>query len=93
MQGPPEWHPAPQKVKDTCKAAVDAATKRGVDITRLAIQYSLQNDDFASTLVGGFCRAFDSLRSGDPRNGSLSALALLIESGFLLSVNRLHDGL
>ncbi|KAK9809502.1 hypothetical protein WJX73_005090 [Symbiochloris irregularis] len=50
--GPPEWHPAPQKVKDTCKAAVDAASKRGVDITRLAIQYSLQNEDFATTLVG-----------------------------------------
>ena len=51
MQGPPEWMPAPKEVKDACKLAVDAAIKRGIDITALAIKYSLQNEDLSTTLV------------------------------------------
>ena len=51
VQGPPEWNPAPPHVRETCKKAVHAATKRGADITALAIKFSLQNEDLATTLV------------------------------------------
>lgn len=50
--GPADWHPAPQEVKETCRKAVAAAQKRGVDITSLAIRFALQNEDLATTLVG-----------------------------------------
>jgi len=43
--GAPPWHPAPQRVKDACADAVSRVQQRGGDITRLALQFSVQQRD------------------------------------------------
>jgi L-galactose dehydrogenase len=51
-RGAPAWHPAPMEIKQACAAANRAAESRGVDISRLAVQFALANRDIATTLVG-----------------------------------------
>jgi L-galactose dehydrogenase len=50
--GPPAWHPASNKIKVACAAAARYCRDNGVDITQLALQFSLSNPDITSTLVG-----------------------------------------
>ena len=52
-QGPYPWHPAPQEVRDTCRAAVQHVKERGEDIAKLALQFTLQADWIPTTVVGG----------------------------------------
>ena len=51
-KGPPPWHPAPAVIKATCRAAVEHCRSRGADLAFLAMQYVLQNERVATTLVG-----------------------------------------
>jgi aryl-alcohol dehydrogenase-like predicted oxidoreductase len=51
-QGPPEWHPAPADIRNACAKAVQYCQEHGANISRLALQYSVANDDIATTLVG-----------------------------------------
>ncbi len=51
-QGPPTWHPAPADIQAACAKAVAHCQKRGANISKLALQYSLANADIATTLVG-----------------------------------------
>lgn len=51
-RGAPEWHPASPRVKALCAEAARHCRSRGADIARLALQFSLAQSDFASTLVG-----------------------------------------
>ncbi|KAK9073981.1 hypothetical protein SSX86_006576 [Deinandra increscens subsp. villosa] len=50
--GPPEWHPASPELKAACQAAVAFCKKKGKDISKLAMQYSLCNKDISTILVG-----------------------------------------
>ncbi|XP_062204075.1 L-galactose dehydrogenase-like [Phragmites australis] len=50
--GPPEWHPATAELKSACRAAVDHCRKKGKSITKLAMQYSLMNNEISTVLVG-----------------------------------------
>lgn len=50
--GPPEWHPAPVKLKNACAEATRYCLNKGVDISQLALQFSLAQTLFASTLIG-----------------------------------------
>lgn len=50
MRGAPDWHPAPQALRDACARAAQYCDSIGYPIERLAMQYSLSNDDIASTL-------------------------------------------
>ncbi|NPD92910.1 aldo/keto reductase [Xylanibacter muris] len=51
MRGAPEWHPAPQPLKDACAMAARHCEKKGYPIDKLAIQYSTGlNDHIATTL-------------------------------------------
>jgi L-galactose dehydrogenase len=50
--GGPAWHPAPQSLKDACAQAAAFCREHGVDIARLALQFSVANPDIATTLVG-----------------------------------------
>eukprot|EP01062_Namystynia_karyoxenos_P075155 TRINITY_DN72354_c0_g1_i1.p1 TRINITY_DN72354_c0_g1~~TRINITY_DN72354_c0_g1_i1.p1 ORF type:complete len:398 (+),score=129.13 TRINITY_DN72354_c0_g1_i1:78-1196(+) len=51
-RGPPAWHPAPENVKAACAAAAAHCRKKGVDISRLAMWYSLHSrTDIPTTLV------------------------------------------
>ncbi|CAI5515137.1 unnamed protein product, partial [Closterium sp. Naga37s-1] len=51
-QGPPSWHPAPQELKDACKAAALACQQRGASLPRLALQFATLNPAITTTLVG-----------------------------------------
>ncbi|KAM0031694.1 putative L-galactose 1-dehydrogenase [Helianthus debilis subsp. tardiflorus] len=50
--GPPEWHPASPKLKAACQTAAAFCKKKGKDISKLALQYSLCNKDISTILVG-----------------------------------------
>ena len=50
-RGVPPWHPAGKTIVDGCRKAVDYCTKRGVDIVKLAVQYSCSHPDIPTTLV------------------------------------------
>lgn len=50
--GPPEWHPASAELKAACQTAVASCKKKGKNISKLAMQYSLCNKDISTILVG-----------------------------------------
>lgn len=50
--GPPEWHPAPKDLVDRCAAAAALCRHRGVDLGKLALQFSVANPDIPTTIVG-----------------------------------------
>ena len=56
--GPPAWHPAAKDALAACAKAAEACRAEGVDIAQLAVQFSIQNADFATCIVG----------SADPEN-------------------------
>ena len=51
-KGPPQWHPAPAKVRDICHAAVVHCRKYKDGLPRLALQFATSHRDIATTLVG-----------------------------------------
>ena len=50
--GPAEWHPAPQAVRDAGKRAAEFCRSRGADIADVALRFSLDHPYVSSTLVG-----------------------------------------
>jgi L-galactose dehydrogenase len=48
----PSWHPAPPEVRRICAQAADYCRRKGSDIAKLAIQFSVSNPDIQTTLVG-----------------------------------------
>ncbi|XP_049796827.1 uncharacterized protein LOC126213227 [Schistocerca nitens] len=50
--GPQPWHPAPQELKDVCRAAADYCKERGVELARLAVHHALTREGQATHLVG-----------------------------------------
>ena len=51
-QGPPPWHPAPQPVKDACRAAAELCRARGADVAFLGMQFCLAEKRIPSTITG-----------------------------------------
>ena len=51
-RGVPEWHPAPPAMIAGCRRAVEFCRSRGVDIVKLAVQFSVSHPGIATTLVG-----------------------------------------
>jgi L-galactose dehydrogenase len=51
-RGTPSWHPATSEIRDVCKKAAAYCAARGADIAKLAVQFSVQNERIATTLVG-----------------------------------------
>jgi L-galactose dehydrogenase len=51
-QGPPDWHPASEEVKARCAEAAQYCRERGSDIGKLALQYSLANENIHTNIVG-----------------------------------------
>ena len=51
-QSAPSWHPAPRSVHEAGQKAAAIIREKGGNITRLALQFALQNQDISSTLVG-----------------------------------------
>lgn len=50
-RGPPGWHPATAQIKETCKAACDYCNEKGVDLSKLALHFSLAEASVPTTLV------------------------------------------
>ncbi|XP_078435545.1 L-galactose dehydrogenase-like isoform X3 [Wolffia australiana] len=50
--GPPDWHPAPAELKAACEVAADHCQRKGKNISKLALQYSLKGQGISSVLVG-----------------------------------------
>jgi L-galactose dehydrogenase len=48
----PEWHPAPETLRSACRAAAEHCKKRGSEIAKVALQWSLQEESIASTFAG-----------------------------------------
>ncbi|TWU39265.1 aldo/keto reductase [Novipirellula artificiosorum] len=48
----PDWHKATQEVRDITAKAAAYCEKQGTDIAKLALQYSVANDSFASCVTG-----------------------------------------
>jgi L-galactose dehydrogenase len=51
-RGVPAWHPAPPAVVQGCRRAVEFCEAKGVDIVKLAVQFSVSHPQIATTLVG-----------------------------------------
>ena len=49
-RGAPDWHPAPQVLKDACTKAAKYCEEKGYPIEKLAIQYSISSPRIATTL-------------------------------------------
>jgi L-galactose dehydrogenase len=50
--GPPDWHPAPQEVRDAGKKAAEFCRAHGADISKLALRFCLDHPFVSSTLIG-----------------------------------------
>jgi aryl-alcohol dehydrogenase-like predicted oxidoreductase len=48
----PKWLKEPEEVKAAARQAAEHCTKRGVDIAKLALQFSLANPDITTTIAG-----------------------------------------
>ncbi len=51
-KGAPGWHPAPRRVLEVGERVAQYCRGQGVDIADLAMQFALQYEDVATTLVG-----------------------------------------
>jgi L-galactose dehydrogenase len=51
-QGPPEWHPAEQDVREACQKAAIYCRQHGLRLPTVAIYFALQNLDIDLTLLG-----------------------------------------
>ena len=48
----PEWHKATDSVRETCKQAAQHCTAAGVDIAKLALQFSIANEHMTTCITG-----------------------------------------
>ena len=48
----PDWHKATAEVREVAAKAAAHCSERGTDIAKLALQYSIANQDFASCVTG-----------------------------------------
>ena len=47
----PDWHPADEEIRVTCKQAAEFCEKNGTDLSKLAIQFAVNNEKIPTTLV------------------------------------------
>lgn len=48
---PPAWHPASDEIKRVCGEAAEYCKRNGLNLAKLAIQFSVGNEDIPTTLV------------------------------------------
>lgn len=49
--GPPAWHPANDEIKPICQEAAEYCQAQGADLSKLAIQFSVNHEQIPTTLV------------------------------------------
>jgi L-galactose dehydrogenase len=52
LDGPPDWHPAPESVRAKCAEAARFCAGRGSDLGRLALQFAVARPEIATNVVG-----------------------------------------
>ena len=64
-RAPPDWHPATAATKALCVSAVSYCQKEGVDISKLALHFTLRNEAIATTLISStsVARMAENLRA------------------------------
>jgi len=77
-RGAPEWHPAPQAVRDAGQQIVALCKARGVDASEVALKFCLEYAGAASTLVG--------LSSREHVERNLKALEMKVEPELLREI-------
>ncbi|KAJ8954404.1 hypothetical protein NQ318_011078 [Aromia moschata] len=50
--GPPDWHPAVKEIRDVCSEAREYCKEKGVELGKLAVYYTLQQEGPDTVLVG-----------------------------------------
>ncbi|CAH3024773.1 unnamed protein product [Porites evermanni] len=50
-RGPPAWHPASETIRSKCKEAAEFCQAEGVDISKLALYFTLDVNNIPTTLV------------------------------------------
>ena len=48
----PKWHKATPEVRAVAKKAADHCAVRGIDIAQLAVQFSIENEDMTTCIIG-----------------------------------------
>lgn len=48
----PDWHPAPEALRQACREAAALCAQRGARLEKLAVQFSLADERIPTTLVG-----------------------------------------
>jgi L-galactose dehydrogenase len=48
----PKWLKEPENVKEAARRAAEHCAKRGTDIAKLALQFSVSNPDMTTTIAG-----------------------------------------
>ena len=82
--GPPDWHPAPEELKEACRnAAYICREEYGVDIASLAILFALAQGEIPCTLLGmksveEVDRAMEMARRFDGLDPNLSTEEVLV---------------
>lgn len=51
-RGAPDWHPADEEIRKYCKMAADFCAEQGENIAKLALQFSVSNENIPTTLTG-----------------------------------------
>ena len=51
-RGLPDWHPAPEPIREACRRAAEHCRSRGAELPHLALQYAVSDPGIATTLVG-----------------------------------------
>lgn len=69
MLGPPQWHPAPQQIREVCRRAVRHCEAKQKSIVELAFKFTLSEPRLTSVLVGAsepeqLARALQWLQEG-----------------------------
>ncbi|XP_073065748.1 L-galactose dehydrogenase [Primulina eburnea] len=83
--GPPEWHPACPELKVACQAAAAHCKKKGNNISKLAMQFSLSNQDISTILVG-----MNSIKQVDENVAAAAELARVgIDKETLLEIEEI----
>lgn len=79
--GAPQWHPAPERVKQAGAKIVELCKARGVDFAAVALRFSLSHPYITSTFVGMFQPA--------QVDENLKALDIRLDAGLLAEIDRI----
>lgn len=92
-RGPPSWHPATDEIKGACAAAASYARERGVDVSRLALHFALENDAIPVTLVSTASASnmrANLLTAGRPLSADEREVQLAISERFMRPIAVKH---